>query len=149
MKAPVDAYLDALWRELERRGVVDAYDALDDAREYLDSELWRCRSARPELDEPEAFERVAAKFGTPAEVARATKEAEGTGPAWLERVRRLRRFSYAPGWKIGCTSCGRSGDLEAAAPFSVRWLARSWKKLTGGWCSECRRLRFLKIWRLS
>ena len=50
---------------------------------------------------------------------------------------------YAPGWQVRCTKCGRTRD--AADVGIVRVGARSWKKFTLGWCSHCRRWRFIAI----
>jgi hypothetical protein len=49
----------------------------------------------------------------------------------------------APNWQIRCTRCGLTRD--AARVGVVRIGARSYKKLTFGWCSACRWPRFLAI----
>ncbi len=49
----------------------------------------------------------------------------------------------SPSWQIRCTRCGRTRD--AASVGVIRLGARSYKKFTLGWCSNCRWLRFLAI----
>lgn len=149
MTGPVDTYLSALQHELQRLGVAEMYDALNDARQSIVAELWRCRASRPELDEPTSFACVIDHFGGAEEVALAYKHAEGHGSPLQERIRRLRRFSYAPGWKITCPKCKRTSDLESVAPFSVRIGAQSVGKSMLGWCLGCGQPRMLRLYRLG
>ena len=143
--AVVDEYLDRLRSSLEARDVVAQLEALGDAREFLESELWACRRARPELSEAEAFALVTAKYGTAEEIAQAYDE--GEGDSLLKTYHRFcRALSYAPGWKIRCPVCGRSGDLRASAPLVLR-IGWALGAATIGWCSRCRRLRLMRIWK--
>lgn len=50
---------------------------------------------------------------------------------------------YAPGWQVRCTGCGWARDASEVG--IIRLGAWSWKKFTLGWCSRCRRWRFLAI----
>lgn len=143
----VEEYLNRLRDALRHARVETAADALADAREFLVSELWTCRKERPELSEAEAFELVVTKFGRPERVAREYVAAEPPLDGFLGWYRRMSRFSYAPGWKIRCGRCERSGDYARSAPLTLRWGARSLGRWVLGWCSECHRLRILRVYR--
>jgi hypothetical protein len=54
---------------------------------------------------------------------------------------------YAPGWQIRCPACGRTADAGRAG--IVRAGAASIGKLTLGYCSQCRRLRWLAVERTT
>jgi len=147
MNPRIEEYLELLREALSEARIDTSANAVADAREFLESELWECRRERPELSEAEAFELVVAKFGTPDQVARAYRESEPPLEGFLGWYRKMSRFSYAPGWKIRCGRCQRVGDYARSAPFILRWGARSFGKWVFGWCSECRRLRFLSVYR--
>ena len=50
---------------------------------------------------------------------------------------------YSSGWQVRCTKCGRTRD--AADVGIVKIGASSRKSYTLGWCSSCRRLRFVAV----
>jgi hypothetical protein len=146
MNQAIESYLEQLRRSLEAHDVDHQKEALDDAREYLEAEYEECKRSRPDLDESHAMELVCRRFGDVETVANAYDRAEGSTRAKTYH-RWSRRFSYAPGWKVTCSGCGRSADLASVAPFTVRWMAWSRFKVRLGWCTECRRLVWLRHWK--
>jgi len=84
-------------------------------------------------------------FGLPEAVARAYLE-----PAQEAEVRKpppKSRFHSAPGWKLSCTSCGRTRDADQVGPFFIRRGAWSKGKYLLGYCRGCQRPRFIRLWR--
>jgi hypothetical protein len=146
MQATIETYLEQFRRALEAQDVDSQQEALSDAREFLEAEFEECRRTRPDLEEAEAFELVCQRFGSVDAVARAYDHAEGPSAAKAFH-RTSRRWSYAPGWKVSCTRCGRSADLGSVAPLTVRWMA--WARLKFGlaWCSTCRRPTWIRYWK--
>lgn len=143
----IDGYLERLRSALRSARIETSANALSDAREFLTSELWTCRKERPELSVSDAFELVVARFGSPERVAREYLETEPPLTGFLGWYRRMSRFSYAPGWKIRCGRCERVGDYARSAPLTLRWGGRTLGRWVLGWCTECRRLRILRVYR--
>jgi hypothetical protein len=134
LKPPIQKYLEALELELKRHSGVSPEDALSDAREYLQNQQDSLLRAEPSLDDDALYARFVESFGPPPEVAAAYAESAGdeaeTPPG------------YAPGWRICCTTCGRSAPLEK---YGVRIGAASYHKYTLGYCRGCRWIRWMRV----
>ncbi|PQO41061.1 hypothetical protein C5Y97_03615 [Blastopirellula marina] len=95
------------------------------------------QEAREDLSDEELYARLTDEFGEPHLVAlQYQDEAE---PLWN------RRQGYAPGWRICCTTCGRSAPASAAG--IIRIGARSYHKYVLGWCRGCGWFRRLRLQR--
>lgn len=81
----VGGYLDALKMELASQDPALIQDALYDAEEYLRSELETYHADQPDLQPAQALAEIADKYGSPAEVAQAYRDADERLPATLPR----------------------------------------------------------------
>jgi len=95
----VEQYLDALKQELAGQDPALIQDAMYDAEEYLASEVATYQTTQPALPPARAFAEITEKYGSPAEVAQAYREADERLPATLpipatphEKRGLLRRF---------------------------------------------------------
>jgi hypothetical protein len=134
LRRPIQRYLEALELELKRYSGVSPEEALSDAREYLQNQQNSLLRAEPTLDDDALYAHFVQSFGPPEEVAAAYAETAG------ERAETSR--GYAPGWRICCTTCGRSAPLSK---YGVRIGAASVHKYTLGYCRGCRWIRWLRI----
>ena len=53
---------------------------------------------------------------------------------------------YAPGWQVRCRKCGLIVDAGKAGIIRIGAAGKSYKL---GWCSLCRRIRWLVVERVS
>lgn len=79
----IDAYVNALRQELAGADPALTQDALFDVRQHLETALAERVAARPDTAREALLADVIARFGEPAEIARAYAEAERRiGPVW-------------------------------------------------------------------
>lgn len=126
--APIRRYLECLERELKKRPGATPEEGLADAWEFL-RDKW---SAVQGLPEERAYAELVASYGLPAEVADGYAE-QGA----------VEDTQWAPGWRVCCTSCGRSAP--AASLGMIRLGARSSHKYTLGACRQCGGLRWARV----
>ena len=91
--------------------------------------------ARQGVDDQEMVAHLIQHYGEPAAVA---DEYERNA-----KPNRLKLPGHAPGWRICCTTCGRSAP--AAKVGITRIAAASVHKYTLGWCHDCGFFRFMRI----
>lgn len=133
-------YLEELELCLKQKVGVSPEEALSDAREYLLSASDELQRSGARLSDEKLLDHFRQTFGEPAEVA----EKYGAAAASSLNPRLLGPpTGYAPGWRICCTSCGRSAPLAAVG--GIRVGASSAHKYTIGWCRECGWFRWLRI----
>lgn len=132
---PVQRYLNALELELKQQVGVCPEEALSDAREYLQNAFDGMNRAEPGQTTDEIFDHFVDHFGQP--IAIAESYAAGAQPFNHPAI------GVAPGWRIYCTKCGRSAP--AAKVGITRIGAFSKYKVTLGYCSDCRWIRFFRI----
>jgi hypothetical protein len=130
----VRRYLEQLELELKKLSGVVPEDALCDAREFLieDAEALE-RSGEPP-SEIEHFQWIIENFGAPEVVAQQYADHANPFPA---------KQGFAPGWRICCTTCGRSSPLASVG--AIRIGAKSWHKYQLAFCRGCNRVRFARI----
>lgn len=108
---------------------------LRDAEEHLIRDCDALLRVEPGLDEESVLNHFRQSFGEPNEVAKSYEQFSDTRPSAIPAT--------APGWRIYCPRCGKS------APAKQRGITRigawSFGKRVLGWCSECNRLRWLKL----
>ena len=136
LSAPVRRYLEELEPLLKSQVGVVPEDALSDAREFLQASYESLQRSEPGQTDDEVYELFVSTFGSPEQVAQGYADDSSRFPLRLPK-------GFAPGWRICCTRCGRSAP--AAKVGIIRIGARSYHKYTLGWCSSCRRLRFLRL----
>ena len=134
VETPVRSFLSSLELELKNRPGVVPEDALSDAREFLQNEYESLSRRRGYFSDAEVHQHFVDTFGKPSQVAAAY--AETAEPATEQK-------GYAPGWRICCTKCGRSGP--AAKAGITRIGAWSWHKYILGYCRDCQSLRWLRL----
>ncbi|MCA9191900.1 MAG: transglutaminase domain-containing protein [Planctomycetales bacterium] len=115
-------------------GVIPA-EILDDAESHLSRDLECLLQVEPNLQDSAIFKHFVRTYGTPSSVAEAYQSSN------QKRNRELP--GCAPNWRIYCPKCGRSAPLAKVGVTRIG--ARSYGKLTLGWCRECRRMRWLRI----
>lgn len=134
LPAPVHEFLRALELELKKDSGVAPEEALCDAREYLLSELEHLQRQQPEMGYQDLMEHFVAKFGSPAQVA--TEYAAAADKS-------LEIPGYAPGWRLCCTTCGRSKPANRAGVIRIG--AASRHKYVLGYCSNCRWIKWIRL----
>ncbi len=130
MDEAVERYLARVERELRKVSGIHVESAVANVRELLEEGLEEMQSE--DLDN---YDALVARFGRPEEIASAHAEHEDSshkGP-----------LGHAPGWRLVCSSCGRS--TPAANGGLVRVGALSWGKILLGFCRPCRRLRVMRL----
>lgn len=130
-------YLEELEVSLKAKSGVIPEDALDDARTHLERTCQEFHDAGDDRSDEELYARLVEEFGEPQLVARQYQDE-------AESVLTL-RHGYAPGWRIYCTTCGRSAPASAAG--IIRIGARSYHKYVLGWCRGCGWFRRLRLQR--
>ena len=134
---PVTRYLEELEKSIKAKNGVVPEDALDDARSHLERFRQDVISRGRDVSDDDLYARLVGEFGAPSSVAE-QYEAES------EPLRKPVN-GYAPAWRIYCTKCGRSAP--AAQTGVIKIGARSWHEYTLGWCSGCKRFRWLRLQR--
>lgn len=129
------SFLEEVELELKRMDGLAPEEALSELRAHLAAEVSSHAHEGPERTSAQWRRRFVSSLGEPWQVARDFAQAE---PG--------RRVGHAPGWRIACSRCGRSTPLDRV-PGAIRVGARSWHKYTLGWCSSCRRPRWLRLQR--
>jgi hypothetical protein len=109
-------------------------EAIADASEFLAGECARGDCTYGGLVET---------WGPPTALARAYRDQAAAAcvrfrEAWCR---------HAPGWRLTCLSCGRTGELPRNIRLGWRIGAASLLALRLGYCRECRRPRVLRLWR--
>ena len=134
LPSPVVTYLEKLELELKQKVGVSPEEALCDAREHLCRHYQELVTAA-DVDDDEMVAQLIHNYGEPSEVA---GEYERNA-----KPNRLQLPGHAPGWRICCTTCGRSAP--AAKVGITRIAAASVHKYTLGWCHDCGFFRFMRI----
>lgn len=128
-------YLEQLERAVKQKVGVVPEDVLTDAREFLLKDFRSLQQSEPGMCDDEVFEHFLSTFGPPEEVAQSYEDAC--------QPNLLKLGGVAPNWRICCTKCGRSAP--AAKAGITRLGACSREKYVGGWCHDCRRLRWMRL----
>jgi hypothetical protein len=76
MTNSIEAYLDALKKELKDSDSATIQDALVDAEEHLTTALESARESNPDVEEADALGQIIEQYGTPEETAAAYMEVE-------------------------------------------------------------------------
>ncbi len=134
LPAPVHEYLRALELELKQASGVSPEEALSDAREFLINEHDRLLRHQPDIGYQELMQRFVENYGTPQQVA---ADYSATSHKSLELP------GLAPGWRLSCTTCGRSKPADRAGV--IRLGAASRHKYVLGYCSNCRWIRWIRL----
>ena len=133
----VDRYLRELEPAIKKKVGVIPEDVLCDTRDFLLSHVHELREQPGEHTDEELYEQFVEAFGSPQHVAEQCEKS-------AESPRRL-KLGNAPNWRICCTNCGRSAPAEKVG--ITRTAARSFHKYVGGWCQNCRSLRWMRLLR--
>lgn len=134
MHAAAQLYLDRLRRALRRMNVPLAAEAIEDAREFLASE---CAGGDV------TYSRLVQTWGPPAAVARAYRDQSQAAGVRFRKT----WYRHAPGWRLTCLRCGRTGELQRNMALGWRIGAGALASFRLGFCRECRRPRVLRLWR--
>jgi hypothetical protein len=131
----VRKYMQELELQLKQIPGICPEDALADARDFLlaDNEAL-LRSAEPP-DSQAHYDWIVSQFGEPSQVARQYSAAAIPSPP--------SRPGNAPGWRICCTTCGRSAPY--ASTGAIRIGAFSVHKYIGCWCHRCNKFRWCRV----
>jgi uncharacterized membrane protein len=113
---------------------VSPEEALSDAREFLMQDAGALARSGEPPDVLDHYQNIVAQYGSPEQIAKQYAD-DSVAPRPFQ--------GYAPGWRICCTHCGRSAPLASVG--GIRIGAKSVHKYTLGYCSSCKRLRFLRI----
>lgn len=132
---PVVRYLEKLELCLKAQTGVVPEDVLSDMRLHLQREHQRLTGEVPELSDAEVYDHLVSSLGEPEQIAAQLADTRKPFPSFLP--------GYAPGWRIYCTSCGRSAPLAKVG--GIRIGARSTHKYVLGWCRGCRWFRWARV----
>ena len=133
LPAPVHEYLKALELELKQMSGVLPEEALSDAREFLLNEHDTLLDQRPDLGYQDLMEHFVDTYGAPRQIAAKYAATE---------KKSLEMPGFAPGWRLCCTTCGRSKPAERAGVVRIAPLAH---KYVLGYCSNCRWIRWISV----
>ncbi len=127
-------YLQQLELAVKQIPGLSPEEVLSDAREFLVEDAYALERSGEPPNESEHWEHILQRFGAPDQIA-------AQYSAQIEPV--PTRAGYAPGWRICCTTCGRSAPLAAVG--GIRIGAYSKHKYTVSYCRNCHNLRFFRI----
>lgn len=111
-------------------------DALADTRNLLIADYESLKGSIDSTDLQSHYDGIISKFGTPEQLAEGY--AEDAAPVFSSASQ-----GCAPGWRICCTTCGRSAPL--ATTGAIRLGAFSHHKYILGRCKKCNRLRWCRL----
>ncbi|MCA9265308.1 MAG: hypothetical protein KDA60_15715, partial [Planctomycetales bacterium] len=131
----VTAYLEQLERAVKQKIGVVPEEILCDAREHLQHDIEALNVCEPGLSTEQVHHHFITTYGDPHDVAAHYED-------FAQPLLRAGK-GYAPGWRISCTSCGRS--VPAARAGIVRVGAASVHKYVLGWCADCHWLRWMRL----
>ncbi|MEM7478656.1 MAG: hypothetical protein AAF483_27040 [Planctomycetota bacterium] len=132
LPAELQAYLERLELECKQRVGIVPEDILVEARDFLAALYEDENLAANKSDE--VRQRFAEAFGDPSQVAEEREDPEAAAKCVP---------GNAPGWRVCCTTCGRSAPGSRIG--MIRIAAYAHHKYIGGFCQSCGRLRSFRV----